>query len=192
MEYQLIRSSRKTLAAEIKQGRLIVRAPLHAGKDRIEAFLRQHRRWIEAHTASPPPSGPCASAAVLTEDQLRRLKDRAGQVIPPRAAYYAQKLGVTFGRVTIRCQRTKWGSCSSSGNLNFNCLLMLAPPEVLDSVVVHEVCHLLEMNHSDRFYAHVLRLFPDYQRWDRWLKQNGSGLMAMLPPGDASGSPKGG
>ena len=96
-------------------------------------------------------------------------------------AYYAPQIGVDYGRITIRCQRTRWGSCSAKGNLNFNCLLMLAPPEVLDSVVVHELCHRREMNHSPRFYALVLRVFPDYHRWDRWLKDNGPALMARIP-----------
>ena len=76
------------------------------------------------------------------------LADQAVKTIPEKVRYYAPLVGVTYGRITIRNQRTRWGSCSSKGNLNFNCLLMLAPPEVLDSVVVHELCHRKEMNHS--------------------------------------------
>ena len=87
---------------------------------------------------------------------------------------------MTPGRVTIRNQKSKWGSCSSKGNLNFNCLLMLTPPEVLDSVVVHELCHLKEMNHSPRFYAEVRRVFPDYDKWDRWLKEHGAAIMRRM------------
>ena len=96
-------------------------------------------------------------------------------------AYYAPIVGVSYGRITIRSQRSRWGSCSSNGNLNFNCLLMLVPPGVLDSVVVHELCHRKEMNHSPRFYAEVLRVLPDYRERDRWLKENGAMLMARLP-----------
>ena len=95
-------------------------------------------------------------------------------------AHYAPLVGVSYGRITIRCQRTRWGSCSSKGNLNFNCLLMLAPPEVLDCIVVHELCHRKEMNHSQRFYAEVLRVMPDYRERYKWLKENGHMLMAML------------
>jgi predicted metal-dependent hydrolase len=101
-------------------------------------------------------------------------------VIPERAAHYAALMGVTYGRITIRAQKTRWGSCSSKGNLSFNCLLMLAPPEVLDSVVVHELCHLRVMNHSERFYAEVLRVFPEYREKHGWLKDNGDMLLAML------------
>ena len=85
-------------------------------------------------------------------------------------------LGVTYGRITIRNQRSKWGSCSSKGNLNFNCLLMLTPPEVIDS----ELCHRKEMNHSERFYAEVLRIFPDYYKWNKWLKENGGAIIARM------------
>lgn len=115
----------------------------------------------------------------LTDKDLKALADKAREVIPKRVAYYAPKVGVTYGRITIRTQRTRWGSCSAKGNLNFNCLLMLAPAEVIDSVVVHELCHRKEMDHSDRFYAEVYRVFPEYRKWHQWLKENGSLLLAI-------------
>ena len=98
-------------------------------------------------------------------------------MIPQRAAYYAQRIGVSYGKITIRCQKTRWGSCSSKGNLSFNCLLMLTPPEVLDSVVVHELCHRKFMNHSQQFYQEVLKAYPEYRKWNRWLKKNGVVLL---------------
>ena len=73
-----------------------------------------------------------------------------------------------------------WGSCTAKGNLNFNCLLMLTPPEVLDSIVVHELCHRKHMNHSAEFYAEVLRVYPDYRKWEKWLKENGKRLIAQM------------
>jgi len=117
----------------------------------------------------------------LTQQELDALKKEAKLLIPERVRYFAAKLGITYGRIAIRAQRSRWGSCSSKGNLNFNCLLMLAPTEVTDSVVVHELCHRKEMNHSDRFYREVLRVFPDYWKWDRWLKDHGRELMERLP-----------
>ena len=119
-------------------------------------------------------------AGRLTRQEIEALAREAARVIPERVAYFAPKVGVTYGRITIRNQRSRWGSCSSKGNLNFNCLLMLAPPEVLDSVVVHELCHRLEMNHSKRFYAHVLRVYPDYYRDHKWLKEHGTELMRRM------------
>jgi len=87
---------------------------------------------------------------------------------------------VTYGRITIRNQKTRWGSCSSKGNLNFNCLLMLAPPEVLDYVVVHELCHRMEMNHSKRFWSLVETVLPDYREQEKWLKGEGAVLLRRM------------
>ena len=116
----------------------------------------------------------------LTAEEIRALAAKALEVIPERVAYYAPLMGVTYNRITIRNQKTRWGSCSSKGNLNFNCLLMLCPPEVIDSVVVHELAHRREMNHSKRFYAHVLRVYPDYYKWNKWLKENGPALIRRM------------
>lgn len=182
MDYEVIRSARKTLAVEVKQGRLIVRAPTRATDAQIRAFLDKHRRWIEDHLAqSRARQAEAEAVPKLTETELRALAERAMQVIPQRVAYYAPRIGVTYGKITIRNQHTRWGSCSSNSNLNFNCLLMLAPPEVLDSVVVHELCHRREMNHSERFYAQVLRVFPEYRKWNVWLKAHGPALLARNP-----------
>ncbi|OGR98383.1 MAG: hypothetical protein A2V88_16125 [Elusimicrobia bacterium RBG_16_66_12] len=93
-----------------------------------------------------------------------------------RASFWAGRLGVTFGAVRVKGQRTLWGSCSRRGNLNFNWRLTLAPPEILDYVVVHELAHRLEMNHSPRFWAIVERHCPDHTTHRRWLRKNGSAL----------------
>ena len=116
----------------------------------------------------------------LTDAEINELKKEAESVIPRRVEYFAGVVGVEYGRITIRCQKTRWGSCSSKGNLNFNCLLMLAPPEVLDSVVVHELCHLKVMNHSKAFYDEVLRAYPNYREDHKWLKDHGGELMARV------------
>ena len=89
-------------------------------------------------------------------------------------------VGVTYGRITVRNQRTRWGSCSSKGNLNFNCLLMLAPPGILDYVVVHELCHRKEMNHSPKFWAEVAKVMPDYKERQKWLRTEGSSIMRRM------------
>lgn len=181
MEYDLIRSNRKTISAQIKGGRLILRVPRRTAKVQIEAFLHTHRRWIETHLASSREQMAQAAALPgLTPADIQELKDRAREVIPERVAYYAPLVGVSVGKITIRCQKTRWGSCSGQGNLSFNCLLMLAPSEVLDSVVVHELCHRKEMNHSQRFYTEVLRVMPDYHRHHQWLRENGTMLLSRI------------
>ena len=112
----------------------------------------------------------------LSDEQIKALAKQAKKVIPDRVAYYARLVGVTYGRISIRNQKTRWGSCSAQGNLNFNCILMRAPIEVLDSVIVHELCHRKHMNHSAAFYAEVRRVYPEYDKWHKWLKKNGTHL----------------
>lgn len=92
--------------------------------------------------------------------------------------WFAPRLGSRLGpaRVTIREQKTRWGSCSRKGNLNFNWKLIRAPQEALDYVVVHELCHLYEFNHSPGFWRMVESVLPDYEQWKRWLAQHGQNL----------------
>ncbi len=177
--YTVIRSDRRSVALQIKNGELIVRAPRLMSEGQIARFVSDHEAWIEKHltAARQRPSEP---AEVLSPEELRTLMERAKAHIPERVRHYAPLVGVSCGRITIRAQRSRWGSCSEKGNLNFNCLLMLAPAEVLDSVVVHELCHRKEMNHSPRFYAEVYRVFPDYDRAHGWLKENGAALLRRI------------
>lgn len=100
----------------------------------------------------------------------------ARQQIEQRLAYYIPLVGRAPGAVSIREQRTRWGSCSNLGNLNFNWKLIMAPPQALDYVVVHELCHLHELNHSRRFWDRVAAIQPDYADWVKWLKENGGML----------------
>lgn len=182
MDYKIIRSNRKSLGLEIKpDGQVIVRAPVRISEREIQRFVKQHEDWLRKHleiVKQKQENRP--EIEKLTMQEIRELVDQALKVIPERVAYYAQKVGVSYGKITIRNQKSRWGSCSSKGNLNFNCLLMLTPPEVIDSVVVHELCHRKEMNHSDRFYAEVLRVFPDYWKWNKWLKENGGELIQRM------------
>ena len=176
MKLTIIRSNRKTIAMRITGPDTVeIRAPRRMPQAQIDDFIERHQAWIEKHIARiPQPASP------FTEEEIRALADKALQVIPERVRHYAALIGVEYGRVTIRNQKSKWGSCSAKGNLNFNCLLMLAPREVLDSVIVHELCHRKHMNHSAAFYDEVLRIMPDYRTWDKWLKRNGPMLMARL------------
>ena len=176
-DYEVIRSRRKTMSLEVRGERVIVRAPYRTSGLFIKHFVRSHEAWIQRRLAQNRPSGT-PDGDPISPEELRMLRERAAKVIPERVKYYAGIIGVSYERITIRNQKTRWGSCSAKGNLNFNCLLMLTPPEVIDSVVVHELCHRKEMNHSERFYREVYRVFPDYDKWHRWLKKNGRAIMA--------------
>ena len=179
---EIVRSNRKTLGLEIKpDGRVIARAPYRVKQSDIDKFIASKSEWIEKHLQKLQDAQERQdSFDKLAPEEIQELAEKALQYIPKRVEYYAKLVGVTYGRITIRNQRTKWGSCSSKGNLNFNCLLMLTPPEVIDSVVVHELCHRKEMNHSDKFYNEVLRAYPEYKKWNKWLKDNGPALMSRM------------
>lgn len=177
--YRLVRSSRKTVAIQITPGgEVILRCPNRYPRKAAEAFLESKRDWIKKHLEkiAQRPTGQR-----LTPEEVRALARQAGEDLPRRAARFAPLVGVTYGRITIRSQRTRWGSCSAKGNLNFNCLLSLCPEEVRDYVVIHELCHRIELNHLPRFWAEVERIMPDYARHRKWLKENGAALIARLP-----------
>lgn len=177
--YTLIKSKRKTISLEVRGDELIVRAPNRTTKREADEFVRKHEAWIIKKREQIAARKAMERAVPrLSEEELRVLSQMAKKVIPERVAYYAQRMGASYGRITLRCQKTRWGSCSAKQNLNFNILLMLTPPEVLDSVVVHELCHLFEMNHSARFYERVYAVYPEYDRWNGWLKKNGDLIMA--------------
>jgi len=184
MDYRVIRSSRKTLGMQVTEDGIVVRAPYFATQRQIERFVQEHAAWAQAQLKKQAERRAAfSSAKVMTVQQFERLKKLARKKVPERIAYYAPLVGVSsrIGRIFIRCQKTKWGSCSANGNISINCLLLLAPPEVLDSVIVHELCHLRQMNHSKQFYAEVYRVYPEYKKWNRWLKENGAALLAMVP-----------
>ena len=176
----LVRSSRKTLAVQIRtDGTVIARAPLRMPKDRILCFLSEKASWIRMQQGKMQEREKMRQQARIHLDaaQEKELRERAKSVLAQRTAYFARQVGVTYGRITVRDQKPRWGSCSQTGNLNFNFRLILAPLEVLDYVVVHELCHRRQMNHSTQFWQEVAQVLPDYRKRKAWLTENGWRLM---------------
>lgn len=177
--YLIIRSARKTISLEIRpDGSLLVRAPRRMSDRAIREFVLSKESWLREKLKKYEARTPLP---LLTEAQLGDLKTRARADLAARASRLAPLVGVSYGRITIRAQKTRWGSCSREGNLNFNCLLLLAPKPVLDYVIVHELCHRKEMNHSPAFWAEVAAILPDYAESRRWLKEHGGTLLARRP-----------
>ena len=172
-EYELIRSGRKSLTIQVKtDGSVVVRAPLRLAKYRIERFVTEHEDWIR--TQQKKVEKYREQVHVITEEERRDGILRAKKIFSERTAYFAKRMGVTYNRITIREQKTRWGSCSSVGNLNYNWKLVLMPPGVLDYVVVHELAHRREMNHSAAFWKVVATWMPDYKKYRKWLRDNGN------------------
>lgn len=185
MEIEIIRSRRKSIAIQVcPDGHVRVRAPYRTKKSEIMTFIRKESEWIEKQqNLRKEYQKKIANIPPISMQELHDLADQALAVLPERVQYFAEQIGVDYGRITIRNQRTRWGSCSGKGNLNFNCLLMLAPAEIQDYVIVHELCHRKEMNHSPAFWAEVAKIIPDYRQKRKWLRENGSILMARMEQG---------
>ena len=184
MKVTVIRSNRKTVAIQVNSDLSVtVRAPRSASEKDIEEILKKKEAWISKHNEKIKETKERFEAEPtekLTREKVIALAEEALKVIPERVEYFAKVIGVTYGKITIRNQKTRWGSCSSKGNLNFNCLLMLAPPEVLDYVVVHELCHRKQMNHSKAFWLEVEKVLPDYKEVRKWLKEEGSQMITLF------------
>ena len=181
IEYELIRSNRKTLTIQVKpDGSVIVRAPVRLAKYRIAKFVKDHETWIFAQQEKLEKYRE--NMHVITDEERQEGILQAKKIFPERTAYFAERMGVTYNRITIREQKTRWGSCTSEGNLNFNWRLIFAPEKVLDYVVVHELSHRKEMNHSPAFYAVVASVMPEYKACEKWLRDNGATLWQNPSP----------
>lgn len=184
MKVTVIRSNRKTVAIQVNSNLSVtVRAPRSVSEKDIEEILKKKEAWISKHIEKIKETKERFEAEPtekLTREKVIALAEEALKVIPERVEYFAKVIGVTYGKITVRNQKTRWGSCSSKGNLNFNCLLMLAPPEVLDYVVVHELCHRKQMNHSKAFWLEVEKVLPNYKEVRKWLKEEGSQMITLF------------
>ncbi len=179
ISYTIIRSARKSISIVIKpNGEVEVRCPKRCSRREVDAFVVRKEDWIRKHLAAiaERPKQPG-----LPREELQALAKRAAGELPEKVRFFGQNMGVSYGRITIRSQRTRWGSCSAKGNLNFNCLLMLCPEEVQDYVVIHELCHRKHLNHSADFWEEVEKFCPDYRVHRKWLKENGALLISRLP-----------
>lgn len=174
MEFTLIRSNRKSVGIQVNTDLTVtVRAPWNVSDNEIQRIIQKKEPWIQKHLTQMKERREeyeKSGRQPLTAQDIQKLAQQALEYIPKRVEYFSKIIGVTYGRITIRNQKTRWGSCSSKGNLNFNCLLMLTPPEVIDYVVVHELCHRKQMNHSKKFWAEVEKILPDYKESIKWLK----------------------
>ncbi len=185
VELQIRRSSRvRGHRAVIRYGlppELVVRP--RATRAQIEDAIEEHRPWLERQLAKAVEPRLGLDRLRLTEAQGRR---EARARISLLAQSEAAALGVAYKRLTMRDQRSRWGSCSSSGALSFNWRLVLAPHDVLDYVVVHEVCHLVELNHGPAFWRLVEKRRPGYREPKRWLDEHGWEILAYRPPLEAA------
>ena len=115
-----------------------------------------------------------------TDEVIASILENAKEELPRLVICYAKEMGVDYNHVFVKAQKTRWGSCSDKGNINLNCLLMIVPSYVRKYVIVHELAHRKEMNHSERFWRVVADEIPDYQKAVKWLKKNGESIIGRL------------
>ncbi len=170
---QVIRSNRKTLALEIKDDLLVrARIPARTTDAQLRDFVEKNEAWICRKNREIRTRAARRAPIIRpfpTKEEWQEIKEE----IAGRVRHYEKIMGLTCNRITIRDQKTRWGSCSSKKNLNFNYRLAYMPQEILDYVVVHELAHLRHMDHSREFWACVERYLPDYRERRAWLKEHG-------------------
>ena len=175
----IVKQHRKSISIKIRNSSLIeVHAPFGVGDKDIDAFVEKHGDWINAKLAEMQEAESALNSIdVASKAEFDEKIELAKKIIPEKCAYYADMIGVDYGRITLKAQKTLFGSCSAAGNLNFNIALMFAPEKVLDYVIIHELCHLKEMNHSMDFWHEVEKVMKDYKVERQWLKDNGAIIM---------------
>lgn len=238
IEYQVVRSHRKTLSLQVKHGQVLVRAPYCVDENFISTFIQKKSAWLKAKIAQQSQADDfCCDFSqgatlflfgqlvtlhitfakqaqtlltndinnkqiltiVLAERNQKKLsnkvllatavkkhieqyfKQQAEQIIPPKVATYSQLTSLKPSSIKIRQYRARWGSCNNRGELSFNYLLMMLPIEVINYVVVHELCHLQHLNHSKEFWQLVAKYFPLHIQAKQWVKTNQSALLWHLP-----------
>ena len=171
MEYTLVYEKRKTLSLTVRPDlTVLVKAPRGLSKTEIERFVLSHETWIE--NAKQRQKKRAETEKKLTEQRIAELRALAAAELPRRVAYFAEILGVQPTGVKITSAKTRFGSCSGKNSLCFSWRLMLYPPEAVDYVVVHELAHIKEKNHSAAFYKVVESVLPDYKARVKMLKEN--------------------
>ena len=183
MKYNLkiIRSKRKSIGIEIKSDlSLIVRAPYFLSDTAIKKVVLEKEAWIDKKIEQIKNKSSLSLPA-FTQKEIEILREKTRVIITPKAEYFAKILNVSFNKLSVKKQTSVWGSCSAKQNINFNLLLCLCPDQVIDYIVVHELCHLKELNHSKRFWSEVEKVLPNYKSLRLWLKANGGALIKRLP-----------
>lgn len=168
MDYEVSYSKRKTISIKIKDGRVIVKAPLGTKKTETERIISKHAAWIEKAKAREAASRE--RYGELSESEIKELKKSARAYFSEKCKLYSELMGLTYNKISITSAKTRFGSCSSAKNISFSYRLMLYPEAAREYVAVHELAHLKEMNHSPRFYAIVEKYMPDYKERKKLLK----------------------
>lgn len=161
IKYRVVYSRRKTLSITIKECEVVVRAPYKTSLEYISNVVKSHEKWIVSKISLQRER--LAASPDLSEVDISRVKAEAREYFNALIHKYSKIMGLKCGRISITSAKKRFGSCNSKGNICFSYRLMLYPEAAREYVVVHELAHLIELNHSPRFYAIVEKYMPDYR-----------------------------
>lgn len=170
LKSEVIKTKRKTLTIAVSENeQLIIKAPLQLSDSKILEFIIAKSDWISDKAVKMHNRN--ADKIIMSDKDKKKYIQSAREAITYKADKYSSLMNVSYNRIAIREQRTRWGSCSSNKNLNFNWKLILMPEEVMDYVIIHELAHLKHMNHSKEFWNCVAEYCPNYKVSRKWLKE---------------------
>ena len=199
IKYQLVKSNKKNLSLQIKDGCLIARSPIRMSVKNIEDFINKKQNWITKHLIPAPKQefnngddffylgqkypliwqdcdlyfdGKNFIGNGDKNSFIEFYKTEFKKIILQRLPLLAKQHNFKYNQVRVKTQKTRWGSCSAKNNLNFNGLLAGAPLQTIDSVIIHELCHTIHKNHGADFWNLVYEIMPDYKKCEIWLKNN--------------------
>ena len=168
-EFILKRSERKTLALEINRHcEIIVRAPVHLSKKKIDEFVAEHDQWIAKNLEKV--KSRAENTPELSDGEIKELRRKAKEYLSARTEYFAKIMGVEYTSLKITSAKTRYGSCSAKNGICYSLYLMRKPLPAVDYVVVHELAHTVHHNHSAQFYALIEKYMPDYKERNKMLK----------------------
>lgn len=184
IDYTIVRSKRRSIGFEVRPGgKITVRIPMRASVNTVKEIIEDKKDWLYEMYLKQKDKIDTDSLREAERNDPRtaylekKYRQAAKRYIYERVEYYIEMIGGHYSSIRIGDQKTRWGSCSNNGTLSFSWRLMLAPPHVLDYVVIHEICHLTYMDHSKNFWDLVSVYDPDYKEHRKWLKENGDSLI---------------
>ena len=161
MDFETVFSKRKTISISVKGGSVIVRCPYGTSSERVFELLKKHEAWILKHVEKSLLKE--AKYNDLSDEKIKELKKEAKIYFNTETKRFSEIMGLKYGRITITSAKTRFGSCSSKKNICFSYRLMLYPPAAREYVIVHELCHLVHLDHSKKFYSLLMKYMPDYK-----------------------------
>ena len=169
MEYKVIYSDRKTVNISVKDGSVVIKAPKRIKKEELLRIIEKHKAWIDKAVIREREKRE--KYETLDENEIKALKKSAREYLTEKCEYFSKLMGLEYNRITITSAKTRFGACTSAKNISFSYRLMLYPEPAREYVVVHELAHLIEMNHSKKFYAIIEKYLPDYKERKKLLKK---------------------